>query len=745
MRTLGRFLLTFFLAAAGLAAAAVLMARPVSAVLTAADSGESNRLEELEELSQRSIVYTRDGQTMAVLRAEENRSPVLLERVPRHLIDAVIAVEDERFWRHGGVDLRSTGRAIVSNVEAGDLTQGGSTITQQLVKNTLVTPERSFGRKMKEASLAIRIEGQLSKEEILEKYLNTVYFGSGSYGVQAAAETYFGVDVEQVTVGQAALLASIIRNPVGYEPFRHPEVAKERRELALDQMADQGYITQAEAERLAEEPLPTSPHEFLPPPNDYFVEEAKQRLLDDPRLGETAQERYNAVFKGGLKIYTTLDPRMQAIAKEKVDSLLPNNDRGLTAALVTLEPYSGAVRAMVGGPNFEQAKFNLVTQGLRQPGSSWKPFVVMAAIEAGYGPRHSINGTSPCPVRAGGPPWLPSNYGEATGGVASVTTALAKSYNCAFVRLGLKVGLDKVTDVARRLGITSPLDDVPAMTLGTEEVHPLDMASAYGTIANDGIRHQAFFVERVEDRRGNVLFEGAAAGEQVVDVNHARMATQMMRAVVNGGTGGRAAVPGRQVAGKTGTSQNWENAWFVGYTPQLSTAVWMGSPVGNVPMGGITGGSYPAAIFGAFMREALEGAPVEAFQQPDPKSIPGGGFISDPPEARGRAAKCAPGVTSTRAAPCVSSTPTTSSGSSDRADSSPSPAPTPPPAPKPPPAPPRPTTTSPSATTTTTSGGGGGGGTTTTTSGGGGTTTTQPESQTTTTRQRYTSTSEFGG
>ena len=731
MRTLGRLLLTFFLAAAGLAAAAVLMARPVSAVLTAADPGSTDRLEELEELSQRSIVYTRDGQTMAVLRAEENRSPVTLDRVPQHLIDAVIAVEDERFWRHGGVDLRSTTRAIVSNVEAGDVTQGGSTITQQLVKNTLVTPERSFGRKMKEASLAIRIEGQLSKEEILEKYLNTVYFGSGSYGVQAAAETYFGVDVDQVTVGQAALLAGIIRNPVGYEPFRHPEVAKERRALALDQMAEQGYITKAQAAELAEEPLPTTPHELLPAPNDYFVEEAKQRLLDDPRLGETAQERYNAVFKGGLKIYTTLDPRMQEIAKEKVNSILPNSKRGLTAALVTLEPYSGAVRAMVGGPNFEQAKFNLVTQGLRQPGSSWKPFVLMAAIEAGYGPRNSINGTSPCPVRAGGRPWLPSNYGESLGGVASVTTALAKSYNCAFVRLGLKVGLDKVTDMARRLGITSALDDVPAMTLGTEEVHPIDMASAYGTIANDGIRHKPFFVERVEDRHGKVLFEGPDAGDQVVDVNHARIATQMMRAVVNGGTGGRASVPGRQVAGKTGTSQNYENAWFVGYTPQLATAVWMGSPVGNVPMGGVTGGSYPAAIFGAFMRQALEGAPVEAFKLPDPKSIPGGGFISDPPQAKGRGARCAPGVKSTRSAPCISSTP-----SAEVTEDTTAPSPPPDGAPTP--------TTSPPSNTPTTSGGGGGGGggggTTTTSSppddggggGGGGTTTTEPDRPTTT-------------
>jgi len=708
------------------------LARPVSAVFSAAEPGKSDKLEELEELAQRSIVYARDGGTMAVLKAEENRSPVTLDQVPQHLIDAVVAVEDERFWEHGGVDLRSTGRALASNVEAGGVTQGGSTITQQLVKNTLVTPERSLGRKMREAVLALRVEGELSKEEILEKYLNTVYFGSGAYGVQAASETYFGVDVEEIRVGQAALLAGIIRNPTGYEPFRNPDIARDRRATALDQMAGQGYVKEEDAERLKNEPLPTAPHELLPAPNDYFVEEVKQRLLDDPRLGETAQERYNAVFKGGLKIHTTLDPRMQAIAREKVNSILPSSKRGITAALVSLEPYSGAVRAMVGGPNFEQARFNLVTQGLRQPGSSWKAFVLVAGIEAGYGPRNSINGTSPCPVRAGGRPWLPSNYGESTGGVASLTTAMAKSYNCAFVRLGLKVGLDKVVDVAQRLGISSQIDEVPAMTLGTEEVHPIDMATAYGTIANDGIRHEALFVERVIDRNGKVLLEGPTAGVKAIETQHARIATQIMRSVVSGGTGTRAAVPGRQVAGKTGTSQNYENAWFVGYTPQLATAVWMGSPVGNVPMGGVTGGSFPAAIFGAFMRGALEGAPVETFEAPDPKALGGSGFISDPPQARGRIGACSADVKPSAAAPCSpAGSLTTLPGTEVPSEPPPNPAV---------PGPGETTTTRPPRPTTTD-----GGGATTTTTAPPGTTTTSPNGRGTTSTTRNQTSAGGGG
>ena len=667
MRTAFRFLITFLVAGLGLALAAVLLAPSARAVLESGRSGKTNELKQLEQLSQRSILYKRDGTLLAVLHAEENRSPVALEKVPEHMVDAILGLEDERFWQHGGVDLRSTGRALFTNVQSGEVVQGGSTITQQLVKNALLTPERSVDRKVREAVLAVRLEGQLSKRQILERYLNTVYFGNGAYGVQAATETYFGKDVEKATVAESALLAGLIRNPVGYDPFRKPALARERRDMALDRMVELGHLNAAEARTLKTHALPTVKSDPLPAPNDYFVEEVKQRLLDDPRLGETAQERYNAVFKGGLKIYTTLDPKMQAAAKEKVNAILPNSRQRFTAALVSVDAKSGAVRAMVGGPNFEQAKFNLVTQGSRQPGSSFKPFVLVAALEAGYGPRHSVNGTSPCPVRMGGrksKPWLPGNYEGSAGGVMSITQATAKSVNCAYVRLGLKVGLNKVVDVAQRMGITTKLEEVPAISLGTEEVHPLDMAAAYATFANDGVRKRPHFVEKVLDRFGKQILKGEDEGEQVISAQNARVATQVMRSVIEGGTAVRARLPGRVAAGKTGTSQNWENAWFVGYTPQLSTAVWMGSPVGNVPMRGVggvsvTGGSFPARIWGAFMKEAMASFPVETFKAPDPKLIPRGRFIADPPQAKGTIAKCGDTTASTAGLKCPPTTTTT--------------------------------------------------------------------------------------
>ena len=621
----------------GLMAIAFLLLLPPARAVLGATGADDTPLPELGELPQRSLVYARDGTTLlAALHTEQNRSHVDLEEVPQVVVDAIIDVEDARFWKHGGIDLRATLRALLTNVSAGDVREGGSTITQQLVKNALLTPERSVDRKIKEAVLATRMEDELSKEEILERYLNTIYFGNASYGVQAAAETYFNTDVENLDTAQAALLAGLIRDPIGSDPVAHPEIAKANRDHALDRMASQGHLPPADAARLKATPIPTAISRPLPAVNDYFVEDVKQRLLDDRRLGETAQERYRAVFEGGLKIVTTLDPRMQELAKAKVEETLPQTRGEFTAALVSVESTSGAVRSLVGGPGFEQFKYNIVTQGLgRQPGSSFKPFVLVAALEAGYGPRDTVNGTSPCTIPMPGqepPEWSPENYEGSAGGVMSVAQATAKSVNCAFARMGLVVGLDRVADVARRMGITTALPVVPSMTLGSTEVHPIDMASAYATLANDGIRHRPYFVERIENRHGKVVFEGRREGERVISQQHARMATEVLRSVVEGGTGTRAKLPRRPVAGKTGTSQEHQNAWFVGYTPQLTTAVWMGSPLGNVPMknvGGVkvTGGSYPARIWGAYMAEALAGAPAVGFPPPDPDAIPKSRYI----------------------------------------------------------------------------------------------------------------------
>ena len=634
-----RFLGVLIAAGAGLALGIALLVPEIRTIMHAGKAGGEENLVELTELSQRTEVLDREGKLLAVLKAEENRQPVPLSTVPQHVQNAILDVEDDRFWIHGGVDLRSTVRALRTNIDAGGVRQGGSTITQQLVKNALLTPERSVNRKVREAVLAVRLEDKLSKEEILERYLNTVYFGNGAYGVQAAAETYFNTDAANLTVAQAALLAGIIRNPEGYDPVKHPEAAEARREIAIGRMLANAHLTEVEAQAIREVPIPTKLSQPLPEPDDYFVEEVKQRLLDDERLGETPQERYNAVFKGGLKIYTTLDAKMQRAAEAKVREIVPDTKGRFTAALVSVEPGTGYVRAMVAGKEFKDAAYNLATArggSGRQPGSSFKPFVLLAALEKGHSINDTIDGTTPCTLKIPGfAPYPVENYEGSSGGIMSLTDSTVQSVNCAFVRLGAVAGLDTVVDVAGRLGIPkSRLMPVPSMSLGTLEVSPLDMASAYATIANDGVRHSPRFVERIEDRNGKLLFGGPDKGERAVEVQHARQAIQVMRQVVQRGTGTRARLPGRQVAGKTGTSQKHQNAWFVGATPQLSTAVWMGSPAGNIDMnnvGGIrvTGGSYPARIFGAYMDIALEGMPSEDFAAPDPKRIARGKFIND--------------------------------------------------------------------------------------------------------------------
>lgn len=630
MRPLARFFVTVMVAGTGLAVGLILLAPQVRGVLTAGDAGDAEELGALGEISQNSLVYDREGDLLAVLHAEENRSPVALDKVPDHVVNAILDVEDDRFWVHSGVNLRSALRALMTNVESGEVRQGGSTITQQLVKNALLTPEKSVDRKVKEAVLALRLEDKLSKQEILERYLNIVYFGNGAYGIQAAAETYFNTDVARLRPVDAALLAGILRNPVGYDPVKKPESARARRDLALNRMVAHKHLTSTEADQLRKEPVPTKVFTPLPPPDDYFVEEVKQRLLDDKRLGETPQERYNAVFKGGLKITTTLDPAYQRLAELHRDRVLPPRiTRGkFTSALVSVEPSTGYVKAMVAGDDFAKARYNLATQGKRQPGSSFKTFVLLAALEEGHGPNDTIDGTSPCTLKIPGfDPYTPGNYEGSSGGVMSVTDATAKSVNCAYARLGANVGLEKVVSMATKLGLPKDrLDAFPSISLGAEEATPLEMAAAYAGIANDGMYRPPSFVEKVTDRNGKVLFEGPVKGTRAISPQTARVATQVLRAVVDRGTGTAARQRSRQVAGKTGTSQEWQNAWFVGYTPQLSTAVWMGSPVGNVSMknvGGrnVTGGSYPARIWGAYMAAALADVPAVKFLVPTSKVL----------------------------------------------------------------------------------------------------------------------------
>jgi penicillin-binding protein 1A len=628
MRTLARLCCAVLVAGLGLAFAVVLLAPQIRAFLTAGSAGPDQEVD-LRPLAVPSIVYAADGSELDLFVAEENRVPIPLDQVPEHVVRAVLDAEDERFFDHGPLDLRAMVRALVENVESGGISQGGSTITQQLVKTALLTPEQHVGRKIQEAALAIRLENQMSKHEILERYLNTVYFGNGQYGIEAAAQLYFQAPAADLSLGQGILLASLIRNPVGGDPWVYPEEAIGRRDVVIERMAALGHVPADQVEELKGEPLPEPPPERPAQGSDYFVEYAKQTLLADERLGATQQDRVQALFKGGLKIHTTLDPNAQRIAEEQVARIVPDTGGQFGAALVSVEPATGAVRALVGGAGFERSKFNLVTDGQgRQTGSSFKTFTLAAALEAGYLPNDVISGAYPCripdPDSVEGI-WEPRNVEGSLGGSMTLTDATVSSVNCAYARLVKLVGPQRVADVAKRLGVMEPLPPLLSITLGALDTTPLSMASAYATLAADGERRPPYVVERVEDRNGKVILKAEPKAERAISVQNARTITQVLTQVVSRGTGTAAQIPGwtAGVAGKTGSADNNLNAWFVGYTPQLSTAVWMGTP-GTLqrPMtnvGGVTvyGGTYPAMIWGAYMRALEAGKPPQRFTPPE--------------------------------------------------------------------------------------------------------------------------------
>jgi 1A family penicillin-binding protein len=636
VRTIRRFVLVIVLGGLGLAVGLIALAPQAKAVLASGHMGRGLEVAQLEEFAQRSVIRARDGSVLQYIYDDENRSPVPLSRVPQAVQRAVLDVEDARFYEHSGLDVRSTVRALAANVSAGKVVEGGSTITQQLVKNALLTPDRQVGRKAKEAVLAWRLEAHYSKSEILERYLNTVYFGNRAYGVQAAAETYFNKNVEDLTVADAALLAGMIRNPLGYDPVRYPDAARVRRAEALDRMLVEHDVTPAAAETLKASPMPTSVNAPAPKARGYFADAVIRRLLDDRRLGETAQERINAVYRGGLDIYTTLDPTLQQLAEQKVNEILPDTGGKFTASVVTVEPSTGAVRALVGGRDFNSSEVNIALgrEGGgtgRQPGSAFKPFVLVAALEDGFGPDSAVDGTYPCTIKfPDNKPWMPTNFEGEEGGVMTITDATAHSVNCAYGRIAAAVGLEKVADVAKRMGITSNLEPLlPAMSIGSKEVSPLEMASAYGTLAADGIHHTPHLVDHIVNRYGKTVLNERDKGERAITPQNARVAVDILRSVVQRGTGTRAALAGRDVFGKTGTTDEHRNAWFVGGTPQLVSAVWMGDPKENSKMtnvGGISvaGGTYPARIFSAYMTPALAGQPTLRFPMPDPRLIPHG-------------------------------------------------------------------------------------------------------------------------
>jgi penicillin-binding protein 1A len=629
----------------------------------------------LNRLSERSYIYDRYGQKIATIYYDQNRVPVKLEDVPEQVTGPILAAEDDNFFNHKGVNVKSVVRAFNANIESGGVEQGGSTITQQLVKNSITGNDQDVSRKVREAVLAVELEKEMSKNEILERYLNTVYFGNGAYGVQAAAEVYFQKDVGGLSWAEGSLLAALIRSPNDYNPIENPELALERRRLVLRRLVETKRLDQATADLSNFEPLPI--RTFQPArPNDYFVNRVQAQLREDPRIGP------RRLYEGGLRIYTTFDPNAQQVAKVARDqtqtSLKGQSDGtfplGLdpktntpvygTTAVASVEPSSGAVRVLLGGPEYTDdraaGKIDLTTEGLGfQPGSSFKTILLAAAMEAGYTPNDTIDGTGPCGDIPGyekekNPP---GNFGGSRGSVTTLTEQTKTSSNCAFLRLGAILGLDKVIDMAHKLGITTEIRPYGSIPIGTELVHPLDMAVAYATIANDGVKNQPYFVDRVQDSAGTTILEHQPQGERVMSSQSARLVTQMLKANVDSGTAMRAKVSnGQPAAGKTGTTNDAVAVWFVGYTPQLSTAIWMGAPTGNISLGfgrGLTGGRLPAATFGQLYSEILKDAPIAEF--PPPAPVSGSKFLPMPgkqsPKKPPRSGSKKPTTTSTIVTP----------------------------------------------------------------------------------------------
>src|SRR6266851_5069436 len=547
-------------------------------------------------------IYDDNDEPMTELHVER-RILVPLAQIPQSLRDAILATEDRRFYSHHGVDPTGIARAVYQNFRRGRIVEGGSTITQQLAKVLFLTPDKSLERKLKEAVLALELERRYSKDRILEMYLNQIYFGHGAFGVEAAARTFFGKSVSELSLPEATLLAGLPKAPSTYSPFKHPEAAKRRRATVLARMVDVGALAPPQAKKTAETALGLIPPERRRTTGQYYLEYVQQQL--------EAQYGADLVFKGGMQVYTTLSPVMQV----KAERALRERPEG---ALLTIDPQTGYIKAMVGGYDFFKSEFNRAVQARRQPGSAFKAFVYLAALESGQTPA-SVVDDSPIEFPAGrnGKPWKPENYDRKFRGLITYQQALEESVNVAAVKVLEKNGIRRTVDIARRLGVESPMGENLSVALGTSDLTLLEITSAYGALANQGNWIRPTAIRYVLDSQRKLLEENTPLSKQVVSPELAYVMTHMLRGTIERGTGAAARALGRPAAAKTGTTNDYSNAWFIGYTPQLVTGVWVGYDRPRSLGKDETGSRVAVPIWTAFMQEALAGTPPDDFPIPE--------------------------------------------------------------------------------------------------------------------------------
>lgn len=612
------------------------------------------------------------GNLLTTVDSEEDRIPVTIDKVPKNLQNAFLAAEDIRFYQHGGIDFKGIGRAIYTYFRWREV-QGGSTITQQLAKNYFLTQDQTLTRKIHEAFIALQIEQKYTKKEILEMYMNQIYFGQGAYGVETAANTYFSKHVEDLDLAQCAMIAGIPKSPNYYSPLSNPKAAKERQKTVLEQMVKYNFITQEQMDKAYAEPLTYKSLNVNPGSKKYFIDYCIQLLVD--KYGP------DAVYKQGLKVYTSLDPDMQAAAEEAA-ALTPtyytdeNKLKQPQSAIVAVDPKTGLIKAMIGGRGTDQ--FNRAVMAERQPGSSFKPFVYLNALEHGATPNDIVD-DSPIPGS-----WNPQNFDRRFHGKMTYRTALINSFNIPAIKISEKYGHGNVLKLAKKMGITTLVetgdenDENGSMALGglTHGVTPLEMAGAYGAIANMGKFNKPDPFVKILDRNGKTLYEHKTNPVQICKPESAYMLISMMRDVMTRGTG-RGAALNRPCGGKTGTTSEYRDAWFAGFTPNLACAVWIGDD-NNDSLGGMTGGGEPATLWRTFMGGALEGTEREGweapngFRMPAPKyevpkaqpkksetkkkddkkkatkkqgtALPGGGNVPKPPKSSGKGSNTPPPV-----------------------------------------------------------------------------------------------------